>query len=106
MPGSAYGPLVLVFQKGYGAHLLGLTKTPVIEGWIPLFLFCALFGLSMDYRVFLLSRIREHYDRTGDNRASVAAGLQSTAKIISGAAMIMVVVFGAFAAGWIVQCGR
>ena len=101
--GSAYGLLVLVFQRGYGADFLGLQKSPVIEGWIPLFLFCVLFGLSMDYHVFLLSRIREHYDRSGDNRESVAAGLQSTAKIITGAAMIMVVVFGAFAAGRIVS---
>jgi len=101
--GSAYGLLVLVFQKGYGADFLGFTKTPVIEGWIPLFLFCVLFGLSMDYHVFFLSRIREHYDRTGRNTESVAVGLQSTAKIITGAAMIMVVVFGAFAASRVVS---
>jgi putative drug exporter of the RND superfamily len=96
--GAAYGLLVLAFQEGYG-EFLGLVHTPVIEAWIPVFLFCVLFGLSMDYHFFLLSRIREHFDRTGDNDEAVAAGLQSTGKIITGAALIMVVVFGAFAAG-------
>ena len=75
---------MLVFQKGIGAELLGFQETPMIEAWVPIFLFCVLFGLSMDYHVFLLSRIREHFDATGDNRASVAAGLQSTARIITG----------------------
>ncbi len=70
---------------------------------MPLFLFCVLFGLSMDYHVFLLSRIREHYDQTHNNRESVAVGLQSTAKIITGAALIMVAVFGGFAAGDLVM---
>ena len=69
---------------------------------MPLFLFCVLFGLSMDYHVFLLSRIREHYDLTGDNKESVAVGLQSTAKLITGAALIMVVVFAGFASGRLV----
>jgi RND superfamily putative drug exporter len=101
--GAAYGLLVLVFQKGYGADLLGLQQTPKIEAWLPIFLFCILFGLSMDYHVFLLSRIREHYDLTGRNRESVAHGLQATAKVITGAALIMVVVFGGFAAGRLVQ---
>jgi putative drug exporter of the RND superfamily len=96
--GAAYGLLVLAFQHGYG-EFLGLVHTPVIEAWIPVFLFCVLFGLSMDYHFFLLSRIREHFDLTGDNDEAVAAGLQSTGKIITGAALIMVVVFGAFAAG-------
>jgi putative drug exporter of the RND superfamily len=96
--GAAYGLLVLAFQEGYG-EFLGLVHTPVIEAWIPVFLFCILFGLSMDYHFFLLSRIREHFDLTGDNDEAVAAGLQSTGKIITGAALIMVVVFGAFAAG-------
>jgi putative drug exporter of the RND superfamily len=99
--GAAYGMLVLAFQKGYG-EFLGLTHTPVIESWIPVFLFCILFGLSMDYHFFLLSRIREHFDLTGDNDEAVAAGLQTTGKIITGAALIMVVVFGAFAAGRLV----
>ena len=101
--GAAYGLLVLVFQKGYGADLFGFQQTPTIEAWVPIFLFCVLFGLSMDYHVFLLSRIREHYDRTGDNRESVAVGLQSTAKIITGAALIMVAVFAGFASGQLVM---
>ena len=75
----------------------------MIENWIPIFLFCVLFGLSMDYHVFLLSRIREHYDQTSDNRESVAVGLQSTARIITGAALIMVAVFAGFAMGRLVM---
>jgi RND superfamily putative drug exporter len=101
--GAAYGLLVLVFQKGYGADLFGFTTTPVITAWLPIFLFCFLFGLSMDYHVFLLSRIREHHDLTGNNREAVAVGLQATAKIITGAALIMVAVFGGFAAGRMVE---
>ncbi len=101
--GAAYGLMVLVFQKGFGADLFGFTQTPIIESWIPILLFCVLFGLSMDYQVFLLSRIREHYDITGRNRESVAVGLRATAKIITGAALIMVVVFGAFASGGMVM---
>jgi RND superfamily putative drug exporter len=101
--GAAYGLLVLVFQKGYGNELFGFQETPTIEAWIPLFLFSILFGLSMDYQVFLLSRIREHYDMTGRNTESVATGLQSTARIITGAALIMVVVFAGFAAGSLVS---
>ena len=100
--GAAYGLLVLVFQKGYLVDQLGFQKTPTIDAWVPIFLFCVLFGLSMDYHVFLLSRIREHYDLTGRNRESVAVGLQSTARIITGAALIMVVVFSSFAAGRLV----
>jgi len=101
--GASYGLLVLVFQKGVGNDLLGLQQTPTIEAWIPIFLFCVLFGLSMDYHVFLLSRIREHYDLTGRNTESVAVGLHSTARIITGAALIMVAVFGGFAAGRLVM---
>ena len=97
--GAAYGLLVVVFQKGLGADLFGFQQTEVIDLWIPLFLFSILFGLSMDYHVFLLSRIKERYDQTGDNTEAVAFGLRSTAGIITGAAVIMVVVFGAFAAG-------
>ncbi|HYI16564.1 MAG TPA: MMPL family transporter [Thermomicrobiales bacterium] len=100
--GATYGLLVLAFQKGYG-EFLGFQQTPAIESWVPLFLFCVLFGLSMDYHVFLLSRIREHYDLTHDNTESVAVGLQSTAKIITGAALIMVAVFGGFATGQLVM---
>jgi RND superfamily putative drug exporter len=101
--GAAYGLLVLVFQKGVGNDILGFQQTPTVEAWIPIFLFCVLFGLSMDYHVFLLSRIREHYDLTGRNTESVAVGLHSTAKIITGAALIMVAVFGGFAAGRLVM---
>ncbi len=101
--GAAYGLIVLVFQKGVGADFLGLQTIPMIESWLPLFLFSILFGLSMDYHVFLLSRIREHYDLTGDNKEAVAFGLQSTAKLITGAASIMVVVFAGFAAGRLVM---
>ncbi len=77
-------------------------EAPVIESWLPLFLFAILFGLSMDYHVFLLSRIKEHYDETGDNAASVAHGLRSTAGIITGAALIMVAVFAGMASGELV----
>ena len=97
--GAAYGLLVIVFQMGLGASLFGFQQTDVIDLWIPLFLFSILFGLSMDYHVFLLSRIKERFDHTGDNAEAVAFGLRSTAGIITGAAVIMVVVFGAFAAG-------
>jgi RND superfamily putative drug exporter len=101
--GAAYGLLVLVFQKGYLHGVFGFQKTPTIEAWIPIFLFCVLFGLSMDYHVFLLSRIREHFDATGRNTESVATGLHATAKIITGAALIMVAVFAGFAAGRLVM---
>ncbi len=101
--GAAYGLIVLVFQKGYLADFFGFDTTPSIEAWIPIFLFCVLFGLSMDYHVFLLSRIREHYDLTHDNRESVAVGLHTTARIITGAALIMVAVFAGFAAGELIM---
>ena len=97
--GTAYGLLVLVFQKDVGTELLGFQHAEVIDVWIPLFLFSILFGLSMDYHVFLLSRIRERYDKTRDNAEAVAYGLRSTAGLITGAALIMVAVFGAFASG-------
>ena len=97
--GAAYGLITLVFQEGVGADLLGFQQVEVIEAWLPLFLFSVLFGLSMDYHVFLLSRIRERYDQTGDNTQSVAYGLRTTAGIITGAALIMVAVFGGFASG-------
>jgi putative drug exporter of the RND superfamily len=100
--GAAYGLLVLVTQRGVGAEVLGLERVEAIEAWLPLFLFSVLFGLSMDYQVFLLSRIRERYDQTGDNPGSVAFGLQVTGRIITGAALIMVAVFGGFAAGRLV----
>tara|TARA_Y100000590_G_scaffold371959_1_gene434680 strand:- start:20756 stop:22912 length:2157 start_codon:yes stop_codon:yes gene_type:complete len=91
--GSAYGLVVMVFQKGYGARVLGFEQVDVVDGWVPVFLFAVLFGLSMDYHVFLLSRIREFYDQTGDNEESIARGVKSTSGLITGAAMIMVAVF-------------
>ncbi len=94
---AAYGAMVFVFQDGYGVELFGFQQTPTIEAWIPIFLFSILFGLSMDYHIFLLSRIREAWDRTGDNSLAVAEGLHATRRIITGAAAIMVVVFAAFA---------
>lgn len=96
--GAAYGMLVLVFQLGIGHQLFGFQQAP-IESWVPLFLFCILFGLSMDYHVFLLSRIREYFDRTDKSHEAVAVGLKATSRIITGAALIMVVVFATFAAG-------
>jgi len=101
--GAAYGVLVAVFQKGFLADTLGFQQTDTIVAWLPIFLFCVLFGLSMDYHVFLLSRIREHYDQTKRSDESVAVGLQSTGRIITGAALIMVAVFGAFASGRLVD---
>ena len=88
--GATYGLRVLVFQKGVATDLLGFRHAEVVDVWIPLFLFSILFGLSMDYHVFLLSRIRERYDQTGNNAEAVAYGLRSTATIITGAALIMV----------------
>jgi putative drug exporter of the RND superfamily len=101
--GAAYGLLVLVFKHGFGADLFGFEQTDVIEAWIPMFLFTVLFGLSMDYHIFLLSRIKEHWDLTGDNDESVPFGMVSTGAIITGAALIMVAVFGGFAAGPLVM---
>jgi RND superfamily putative drug exporter len=97
--GATYGLIVLVFQKGVGAGLLGFQQVDVIESWLPLFLFAVLFGLSMDYHVFLLSRIRERFKQTGDNSDAVSFGLRSTGRLITGAALIMVAVFGGFALG-------
>ena len=94
--GAAYGVLVMVFQWGWGADLIGLESTVPILSFIPLFMFAILFGLSMDYEVFLLSRVKEEWDRTGDNDEAVARGLAGTARTISAAALIMVAVFGGF----------
>ena len=93
---TSYGLLTLVFQEGRGASLIGLEPLGYLESPIILMLFAALFGLSMDYEVFLLSRVRERYDHVGDNEEAVAEGLEQTAGIITGAAAIMVFVFGAF----------
>ncbi len=93
---TSYGLLTLVFQEGHGAGLVGLQPTGYLESPIILMLFAALFGLSMDYEVFLLSRVRESYDHLDRNEEAVAEGLEQTAGIITGAATIMVFVFGAF----------
>jgi putative drug exporter of the RND superfamily len=93
--GTAYGAMVAVFQWGWGGSHLGITGAP-IEAWAPMMLFAIVFGLSMDYEVFLLSAIKEHYDATGDNGWAVASGLASTARVITAAATVMVVVFGSF----------
>jgi RND superfamily putative drug exporter len=97
--GAAYGLLVLVFQEGVAADLLGFQQTDTIEAWVPLFLFSVLFGLSMDYQVFLLSRIRERFDQSRDTTDAVTFGVGSTARIITGAALIIVAVFSGFARG-------
>ncbi len=93
--GAAYGIVVAVFQWGWGSALLNIEGAP-IEPFVPMMLFAIVFGLSMDYEVFLLSRVKEEWDRTGDSRTSVADGLASTARVITAAAAIMVVVFGSF----------
>ena len=93
--GAAYGVVVAVFQWGWGGGLLGIEPAP-IEPFVPMMMFAIVFGLSMDYEVFLLSRVKEEFDRTGDARESVADGLAATARVITAAAAIMVVVFGAF----------
>jgi RND superfamily putative drug exporter len=101
--GAAYGLLVLVFQKGIGNELFGFQKVDSIAAWLPLFLFSVLFGLSMDYHVFLLSRIRERYLQTGSNSEAVAHGVGSTARLITGAALIIIAVFAGFASGDLVE---
>jgi RND superfamily putative drug exporter len=101
--GAAYGLLVLVFQEGIGNELFGFQQVDAIEAWVPLFLFSVLFGLSMDYHVFLLSRIRERFLQTGDNDESVAYGVASTARLITGAALIIIAVFVGFARGDLVM---
>jgi RND superfamily putative drug exporter len=101
--GAAYGLLVLVFQHGVGADLLGFVQVDAVEAWVPLFTFSVLFALSMDYHVFILSRIREAYLETGSTAEGVAHGLASTARLITGAALIIVVVFTGFATGQLVM---
>jgi RND superfamily putative drug exporter len=97
--GSAYGVLVLVFQDGHGEKLLNFQSVGGIAPWIPLFLFVILFGLSMDYHVLVLSRVREAVDRGMSNDDAVAHGIRSTAGVVTSAALVMVAVFGAFALG-------
>jgi putative drug exporter of the RND superfamily len=94
--GAAYGVIVAIFQWGWGKDLVGVETTAPIEAWAPMMLFTILFGLSMDYEIFLLSRIREEYVRTGDNAIAVANGLAATARVITAAAAIMITVFLSF----------
>jgi uncharacterized membrane protein YdfJ with MMPL/SSD domain len=101
--GAAYGLVVLVFHHGVGSGLFGFQKIDAIEAWVPLFLFSVLFGLSMDYQVFLLSRIKERYDETGSTTDAVVHGVSSTARLITGAALIIVAVFAGFAMGDLVM---
>ena len=97
--GASYGVIVMVFQWGWGAGLIGLESTVPIVSFIPMFMFAILFGLSMDYEVFLLSRVRGEYAVTGDNDASVVRGIASTARVITSAALIMISVFLGFVLG-------
>jgi RND superfamily putative drug exporter len=90
---AAYGVLVMVSQHGWLGSLFGFPEKVPVTTWVPMFLFVILFGLSMDYEVFLLSRVREEYDSCGDNAAAVARGLSRTARLITAAAAIMVAVF-------------
>ena len=94
--GAAYGVIVAIFQWGWGNELIGVETTAPIEAWAPMMLFAILFGLSMDYEIFLLSRIREEYLRTGDNASAVANGLANTARVITAAAAIMIALFLSF----------
>jgi uncharacterized membrane protein YdfJ with MMPL/SSD domain len=101
--GAAYGLLTLVFIHGVGAGIFGFTRVDAIDAWVPLFLFSVLFALSMDYQVFLMSRIKERYDQGGSTRDAVTGGVAGTARIITGAALIIVVVFAGFARGQLVM---
>ena len=97
--GASYGVLVMVFQWGWGAGIIGLESTVPIVSFIPMFMFAIVFGLSMDYEVFLLSRVREEYLRSGDNDAAVIDGIAGTARVITSAALIMISVFLGFVLG-------
>ena len=94
--GAAYGVMSLAASGGWLGDLIGIDEATPVPAWLPMMMFAVLFGLSMDYEVFLLSRVREEYVRTGDNRSAVADGLAATARVITAAAAIMVTVFGAF----------
>src|SRR3712207_7934981 len=95
--GAAYGVLVWVFQDGHAESLLGFESNGGIVSWLPLFLFVLLFGLSMDYHVFILSRIREAFDRGMSTGDAVAEGIKSTAGVVTSAAVVMIGVFSVFA---------
>jgi RND superfamily putative drug exporter len=94
--GAAFGVVTFVFQEGHGAKLLGLPGPVPIVSFVPLMMFAILFGLSMDYEVFLMSHMQEHYRESGDNHEAVVDGLAATARVITSAALIMVFVFGSF----------
>ncbi len=100
--GASYGMLIVFFKWGVGHRLFGLYQFGQVEGWIPIFLFAMLFGLSMDYEVFLVTRMRERWDAGDDNESAVAHGLQRTGRIITAAAIIMCAAFSGFVAGRIV----
>jgi RND superfamily putative drug exporter len=100
--GASYGMLVVFFKWGAGERLVGLYQFPQVEGWIPIFLFAMLFGLSMDYEVFLVTRMRETWDELQDNVHAVSYGLERTGRIVTAAAIIMVAAFSGFVAGSIV----
>jgi RND superfamily putative drug exporter len=97
--GAAYGVVVMIFQYGWGKELVGVSKEGPIEAFLPIMMFAILFGLSMDYEVFLLSRIREEYLKSGDNATAVADGLSATARVITAAAAIMCTFFLSFVLG-------
>ncbi len=101
--GAAYGLVIIVFRHGIGSGLLGFQRVSAIEAWVPLFLFSVLFGLSMDYQVFLLTRIKERFDKSGSTNDAVTYGVASTARLITGAALIIVAVFSGFAMGDLVM---
>ena len=94
--GASYGVLVAVFQWGWGSSVLGLSESVPIESYVPMMMFAIVFGLSMDYEIFLLSRISEAWRHTADNTRSVGGGLAATGRVISGAALIMTAVFLSF----------
>ena len=99
---ASYGALVVVFKWGVGSSLWGLYQFPQVEAWIPIFLFAMLFGLSMDYEVFLVTRMREAWDETKDNARAVGLGLERTGRIVTAAAIVMVAAFSGFIAGRVV----
>ncbi|WP_214733406.1 MMPL family transporter [Bacillus sp. ISL-46] len=94
--GASLGIVVIIFQYGWLTNLLNITSTGYVSIIMPVTIFCIVFGISMDYEVFLISRIKEEYDRSGDNEKSTAAGLQKTGRLISSAALILLVVVGSF----------
>ena len=100
--GAVYGAMVLVWQQGHGSNLWGIPATGGIDSWIPLMVFAFLYGLSMDYEVFILSRMREEYDRTGSTTQAVVQGVGRTGRLVTSAALIL---FLAFATRWSVRIG-